>query len=315
MTFIKKVSQVFSNKLGIIIPFFVFLFLVYGVISEWVGLKQFSWSINPLSIFISLIAYACQLALMFIVWHLIMTRIVGHGNLRVNMNAFFYSSLAKRIPTFVPFLGVRFHVYNKTSQSKPSYVIIGSLLEVFVLIIAGGIFIPILGAITDPTVLLYRYLWIVSVLIFLFVLYPKGFVSFINHIYKKLKLETVSTPINRKILLSLIGISLITYIFNSMAIYFLILGITKQPITIQETVIASSFYYMLTYVTMYLVGGFGIKEIVFGLLMRQSMAFPVGVLIAFIIRLMMIIVEGVAHISASQIYKLERFSEERNIEI
>ena len=100
-----------------------------------------------------------------------------------------------------------------------------------------------------------------------------------------------------------------------MAIYFLILGIIKQPITIQETVIASSFYYMLTYVTMYLVGGFGIKEIVFGLLMRQSMAFPVGVLIAFIIRLMMIIVEGVAHISASQIYKLERFSEERNIEI
>lgn len=308
MTFIIKTARYLSKKIGIIIPFIVFLFLIFSVFNEWDRLKEFPWSINPLWIISSLIAYTIQLLIMFYIWHLIMINITGQGNLILNIKAFFYSSLAKRIPTVVPYLGVRYHIYKTKSPSESSSAIFGSLLEVFVLIISGGIFISFCGLVFNTAVLLYRYTWIVSMIIGIFILYPKGFTSFFNYFRKRSGRETIFTLISPKLLFLLVGESLITYAINAIAIFCLINGISEQYTPIQDTIIASSVYYLLTYVTMYLVGGFGIKEMVFGLMLRDYLIFPAGVIIAFVIRLMMIFVEALMFLAVRQIFKSESSS-------
>lgn len=308
MAFVNRLFHSFIGRLGIIIPIVVILILLIGIISEWDGLRSFPWSINPYFLLISASAYACQLLLMFMIWHFIMGEIDGQRNIKLNLNAFFYSSLAKRIPTVVPFLGARFQLYKKNSQSASSSVFIGSIFEIVVLLISGGMFISISGIIFDSITFPYSFTWIISLLLGLFLLFPKFYKSLIGVINNKFGTKIVCPALSPKTFLSLIGISLVTYVFNAIAIYFLMIGITKQPLAFQDTITASSFYYLLTYVTMYLVGGFGIKEMVFGFMMRPHFVFSIGVLIAFIIRLMMIFVEAIAYIFVRRYSKVENIS-------
>lgn len=308
MALITKLFHSFLEKLGIIIPIVVILILLFGMISEWDGLRAFPWSINLYYLLISASAYACQLVLMFMIWHIIMGEVDGQRNYKLNLIAFFYSSLAKRIPTVVPFLGTRFQLYKKNSQSASSSVFIGSIFEIVVLIISGGMFISISGITFNSIAFPYSYTWVISLLLGLFLIFPKFYKSLIGVINNKFGTNIVSPALSPKTFFSLIGISLVTYVLNALAIYFIMIGITKQPLAFQDTITASSFYYLLTYVTMYLVGGFGIKEMVFGFMMRPHFVFPIGVLIAFIIRLMMIFVEGIAYIFVRRYTKVENIS-------
>ncbi|MHB0988692.1 MAG: hypothetical protein ACYC3P_08530 [Bellilinea sp.] len=306
----QKTFRFFYNKLGVFVTFLALILIFLGFVKEWGNFLKFSWSFHPEFILISFVAYACQLLLMFFIWHLIVSALTGNNNIKLNSNAYFLSAIAKRIPTPLPFLGIRYSIYRKSSQNEPSIVLIGSVLELLVLIIAGSIFIPITGKMLTPNNPIIEWTWTISLAVSIFLFIPSGILSLINKIIAKFGKGIILPTITIKILLFWVGLSILAYAFNTITVHYLIIGISDSHVSIQDTILAASLYYLLTYITMFLAGGLGIKEFVFGYTMRQYMAFPSGVIVSLVIRLLMISVE----LAATIVVKIILQSSESSVE-
>lgn len=291
-----------KKRIGLLVSLAVLIVVGFTLIKEWESLKNFPWSINIFNVLISLICYATQLAIMFYIWHLIIKTISNQSELMVNLNAFFLSAIAKRIPTPLPFVGVRFDAY-KNNQGKSKVVIVGSVLEIITLITAGLV-ITILFVIIK-NIGLTNSLWLIWLiaLIIVVVFTPWVFTKIYSQLVIKIDNKFLLNPPRNKEIYLWIFLSFISYIINGLMIFFAISGITNLQVLLTDVIIPASIYYLLTYVTMYLFGGFGIKEIVFGLMLNKIILFPVAVLISIVIRLFMILVELLAFVIIRKFYQ------------
>ena len=264
----KKISGLLGKRISLVVSCLALIFILLNVIKEWENLINFGWSLILSNIVISFLSYVFQLLVMFCIWHLIIVSLTPSATIYSNANAFFLSAVAKRIPTPIPFVSVRFSSY-KFSQNKTAIIIIGSILELLVIVVGGCLSVLLFLFWTHIQTNDNNWLMYFSILTLLITLTLVGIPSLTKIL--SIRFGDKTTPIKiSAITISLwIGLSIISYMLNLITIGFLINGISTVHITLHDALLPSVVYYSLTYVTMYFLGGFGVKEMVFGVMLQK----------------------------------------------
>ncbi|MEW6171415.1 MAG: lysylphosphatidylglycerol synthase domain-containing protein [Candidatus Omnitrophota bacterium] len=288
-----KLNYPSLGKWAIAIVFLVLVFLFFFLYQEKDTLLSFPWRFNWGYILLSSFFHSMGLGTTYLIWSKILYRISGFKNYSLNFKIYYLSSLAKRIPTSLPYIGTRLSMYSALGLSSP-LVINCILLENLLITISGVAFFFMLLPFYSfsnslYTMSLFTLLLVLCVLVFF---RPTLLIQFTNLVLRKFKKNTIDVDLSRIDLMTWILFYTIPWIFAGLSLHFLILslGITNRPGLI-DTIGISTITSLVSLVSMILPGGFGLKELAGSTLLSIWVPFSVGLVITIIYRILQIIDE------------------------
>ncbi|MCK4819152.1 hypothetical protein KA005_25495, partial [bacterium] len=182
-----KLSRSMWKWLPFLLTILVIGALAYYIYTNWDQVSSFPWEVKPEYIVLVLLFHSLALGVTFIVWHLMVYRLSGFHDLRLSLRFYYTTTLAKSIPTSIPYIGSALVVYNQVNV--PSATIMNCIVLELVLIGIGGLiafslFLPFYSFVPAGI----APLLIILAALFLLVLYlrPRIFITLTNWILAKL---------------------------------------------------------------------------------------------------------------------------------
>ena len=283
-----KMSRSMWKWLPFLLTFFVIGVLAYYVYINWYEVSSFPWEVKPAYIILVLLFHSVSLGATFIVWHLMVYRLSGFHYLRLSLRFYYTTTLAKRIPTSIPYIGSRLVVYNQVDVS--SAIIMNCIVLELVLIgiaglIAFTLFLPFYSYV--PTGI--APLLILTAAIFLGVLFlrPRIFITFTNWVLVKLKKAELVVELSRQDIFVWIALYILPWIFAGLSFYCAPLAFSNYDgldlITAIEISTLSTLISLLNFV---LPGGLSLKEITSSSLLSPWIPLSAAIIISFGYRLL-----------------------------
>jgi len=279
-----------SNKIYIFLVVIVVGILLFVLYSEREVILTFDWNINFANLLLASLFHSLGLGITYIVWSLMIYRFSGYNNHVVNLRIYYFSSLAKRIPTVFPYIGTRFGLYSDVGI--PSNVILNCILFENILIALAGSFVffmffPFYSFVLIENV--YLLMMIVLFIMGLLLWKPNMIVEIINFLFKKLNKKPIEVVISKRDLLIWISLYTLPWFFAGLSLFFLMksIGSFANPNLI-DTIGVSSIIALVGLLSFILPGGLGIKEITGSTLLSLWMPFSVGLLITVLNRILQI---------------------------
>lgn len=265
----------------------ILLFILY---KEREIILNFDWNINIANLLLASLFHSIGLGITYIVWSLMIYRLSGYKNHVVNLRIYYISTIAKRIPTALPYIGTRFGFYSDIGI--PSNIILNCILFENILITLAGllvffIFLPFYTFVLIENV--YLFIMIVVLILVSLLWKPNMIVEIINFIYRKLNKKPIEIMISNKDILVWLSLYSLPWFFAGLSLFFLMnsIGSFMNPNLI-DTIGISSIITLVGLFSFFLPGGLGIKEIAGSTLLSAWMPFSVGLLITVLNRILQI---------------------------
>lgn len=287
-----------SERRKLLIPLVAVLVVAvigYSLYREREALLAFPWTLRPGWLALSAAGYALDLFLLFLVWHRMIQFFTGRALWRLNARVYFVSAAARRIPTPVWYLGSRFTLYP-AEQVPGAAVLACSVLEIAFLMLAGGVyyllFLPFYGFTSQPGWLAAGAAGLAFLAFNL--MRPNLLIGWINRVLGWLKRPPVQVSLRSRNLLEWFALYMAVWFLNGCAFYALVRGCMTIPASFADLTGVATLYLLIAYVSMFLTAGFGLKELVTGLLLTAWMPFTAGVALTLVYRVLMASVELLA---------------------
>jgi hypothetical protein len=256
-------------------------------IGNWRDLVAFPWKLNFGNLALTLVFHSMALGMTFIVWRLMVIRLSGFKDLSANFRFYYLSTLAKRVPMSIWYIGGRLVMYDQVGVSASS-ILNGIFLENLIIGLASiFVFLVLLPLYTDMPDSIALPAAVVGVgLTALVLIRPQIFVEITNRILRRFhKRELDKVPARKDILLWGFGYVL-TILFAGASFMFATRAFADYsgPGYVDAVGIAA-ITTIIALLSMILPGGAGLKELTASALLSHWVSLPIAIVISIAYRL------------------------------
>jgi hypothetical protein len=282
-------NPLLSKAIYALVPVVVIGLMAWLVWRNREMIAIFPWEIHIPSLLIAAGLHSLALWVTYWVWHLMIERFSGFKDPWANLRIYYVSTLAKRIPTSIPFISGRLVLYRQLGVS--SAVVLNSILLETLLLGIAGVFVLIVfwRLYTGNTPLYVAYLLGIVALALMagMVLRFDTFRQFGNRLLRRFNLtELDHSPTPRDFVLWA-ALYVLPWLFAGGSLYFAIRGVTASvPLTLGDALAISTLATLVALLNLIIPGGLGLKEASMTALLLPWMPASVAVLFSLSYRLL-----------------------------
>lgn len=275
------------SLLTILLSAFVMGLLVYLIVKHWPEIAAFPWHLNLRYLTLVLFFHSLALGITFWVWHLMVARLSGFREARLNFRFYYLSTLAKRLPTALPYIGGRLALYKKVGV--PGAVVVTCILMENILIgVAGAItfllFLPFYSNVPYGVALPISVG--TTILVIALIARPQLLSEFINWLLKRLKKQGLDQIPDRRDILIWTGLYILPWLFAGASLYFAPKALTTTPgPNLIDSLEVSTLATMVTLINFILPSGMGLKELTSTALLSIWMPISSALVISLVYRI------------------------------
>ena len=265
---------------------------IFGIIG-WIIYTQkdailaFPWKFDWKALLLVSLFHSIALGATFWAWYVMMARLGKFTDLAANFRYYYVSTLTKRLPTSLPYIGSRLVMYKQENVSTP--VIINCILLENLLIGVAGIIAFLLfspfytnvpGNIIVPMVIS------AILLIALLFIRPEWLILVTNWALRRLHKEQITTSLSRRDILYLIGIYILPWVFAGISFYFAPRALSDfHGLSLMDSFQISMLSTLVSLLYFIIPGGLALKELTASVLMTAWMPLSAAILITFAYRI------------------------------
>ncbi|NLJ49480.1 MAG: hypothetical protein GX428_07840 [Candidatus Atribacteria bacterium] len=291
-----NLAQHVGKYIFVFILIFVLGVVVIVVYREWDTFSTFNWKINIPFLLLSAILHGFSVSSNCFAWHLMVKHFSKEVSWRTNLYIFGVSTLARRIPMPIWYLGSRLALYPPKGIST-QIVTVASAFEAVFLGLSGALlsllFLMLYPSLTNaiPSFVVLVTVCVVLALLLIAGFHPTLFLRILNWFLDRVKKEPLNSSVSRSKMLTWLLVYIFAWLFEGVAIFFVFSGLTG---------ISQNFYFAVgigilsTFVgiiAQLLPAGFGLKELSLSLLVSGWLPLSVGLAVAVIYRLIVTLLE------------------------
>jgi glycosyltransferase 2 family protein len=288
-----KGFRVLSQLVKLTLAVAVLYFVIRAVLNNWAEVRSYSWNFDPLFMFLSVIVFLAGYILLAWIWR----RFLGSTGHPVSFGAawdiYFIGNLARYIPgkvwtiALTAWMAKRYGVPAVTAGTASvlaqAYSVISSLVIFALFFIFNGY--PLQGISLEWTAPVF-------VLVLLIFLAPKNLERALNLLLVKLGRERSALGLNTAGAVKITLLYFLSWLVFGAAFWLFVMSITidrsLQPFFLTGVFVVS---YVTGFFAVFVPGGLGVREGVMGLLLAGYIPAGVGILVAFLLRLLTTMVE------------------------
>ena len=268
---------------------FLLVFTVMGiaVIREWDTLIAFPWQFDVRYLGLTVVFHSLALSVTFWVWHLMIARLGHFDNVKLNFRFYYVSTLAKRIPTAIWYVGGRLVLYQQVGVAA-SPVLNCIFLENVIIGIAGVFtflaFLPLYSQFPKTGVIPFVIAGIAGITGLL--VRPQLFVDATNWVLKRLGKRVLEQAPARKDILVWGGLYILPWILAGFSLYCVTRAFSGDiGLRIIDAVGVSTLAMLVALLSTILPSGLGLKELTSSVLLSYWMPLSSAVVISIAYRL------------------------------
>lgn len=275
----------------------VYLLVPVGVIGLmlWLVLKNremllvFPWQIDIPSLLLAAVLHSLALWVTYWVWHLLIERLGGFDDHWANLRIYYISTLAKRIPTSIPYISGRLVLYRQVGVS--SAAVLNSILLETILIGIAGVFVLVIfwnlytGEI--PTYVVYALTLVALALLVGMALRFDTVRHWGNRLLRRFNVaELEHSPTARDFVLWT-GLYTLPWLLAGGSFYFAIRGVTASvTLSAGDALAISTVSTLVALLNLVIPAGFALKEVSMTALLLPWMPASVAILFSLCYRLL-----------------------------
>ncbi|MEX1018678.1 MAG: lysylphosphatidylglycerol synthase domain-containing protein [Litorilinea sp.] len=256
---------------------------------NFASIVAFPWRLHAGYIGLALLFHSLALWVTFWVWHLMLRALGNFGQLAANLRFYYVSTLAKRLPTGLPYVGGRLFLYKQMRVSGAA-VLNCIFLENLLIGTAGVLFFVALLPIYTMPVAPWVRLGLVGLGIGLVaaLLLRSGFaVEFTNWVLGRLGKTGLDRAPTRREMFTWIGLYVLPWPLAALSLYYAARGFsTSIAISIPDAMMISTLATLVTLLNFIIPAGLGLKEITLAALLAPWMPLPTAIVFSLIYRLL-----------------------------
>ncbi len=258
----------------------------------WVLYRQradiliFPWRLSLMYLLLVSFFHSIALGATFWAWHAMISRLGNFTDFRLNFRYYYVSTLAKRLPTSLPYIGSRLVMYRQEGVSGAA--VMNCILLENLLVGVGGVivfllFIPFYTS--TPANITMILLALAVVLITALLARPQIVVEFSNWILVKLKRRALTSMPNRSDILIWVGIYTLPWFFAGASFYCLPRALsTITALGAFDALSISALSTLVSLSNFVLPGGLALKELTSSALLTPWMPLSAALVITIIYR-------------------------------
>jgi glycosyltransferase 2 family protein len=271
------------------IPLVVIGLMVVLVWRNYESILDFPWRLHAGYIGLAAVFHSLALWVTFWVWHLMIRALGDFGALAPNVRFYYVSTLAKRIPTGLPYIGGRLLLYKQVNVSAAA--VLNCIFLENLLIGTGGILffvalLPIYAAPIEPVVRVG--LTVLGCVLVAALLLRSGFaVEFTNWVLARLGKAGLERFPTRRELFAWIGWYVLPWPLAGFSLYYALLGFTDAvTVSVQDALMISTLATLVTLLNFVIPAGLGLKELTLAALLTPWMPLPTAIVVSLLYRLL-----------------------------
>ena len=278
-----------SKAVYALVPIGVIGLMVWLVVQNREMILNFPWHIHVPSLLLAAALHSLALGVTYWVWHLLIKRLSGFSDRWTNLRIYYISTLAKRIPTSIPYISGRLVLYRQVGVS--SAVVLNSIVLENLLLGIAGVFVLVIfwNLYTGnlPVYVAYSSAIVALALLAGVALRFDTIRQYGNKFLRRLNLaELTHSPTSRDFIVWT-GLYLLPWLFAGGSLYFAIRGVTTSvPITVGNALAISTLSTLVALLNLILPVGLGLKEVSMTALLLPWMPASVAILFSLSYRLL-----------------------------
>ncbi len=268
----------------------VLAILGWSIYRNWDTLATYDWKFDPRFLGVSFLCYSVALFLSVLTWHGIMGRVAGFTNFRLNAKLYLYSSIAKRLPGFVWYVGSRLYLYRQEGVSK-TITSVGFLLETALMILSGVLIFLGSMLFSQRDWLEGRLPWLLLGMIPLLaaVVQPSLLIRLLNAVLRKLGRPLLDLQLRRRDSVLWVAQYAANWVAGGLTLYYLTWAIHPLPASaVPDVVGIVALTGVLRLVAFFIPGGWGIQEVSLSLGLNPYLPLPIALGVPLLFRLWLI---------------------------
>ena len=257
------------------------------VVAQWDEILAFPWRLHWGYLALTLLFSALSLGVTFVVWHLMIARLTGASRWRDDFRIYYVSTLAKRVPTSLPFIGSRLMMYAQLGV--PATVVLNCILLETVLIGIGGVitFLALLPLYSGMPAVAATVAVPGLALMALLLLRPGLFIALSNRVSKRLGRPPLERVPERRDILLWTALYVAPWLLAGAAFYSVPRAFSNGSAPgLVDAIGISTLTMLIALFSIIMPSGLGLKEVASGALLSPWMPFSTAVLISLAYRLL-----------------------------
>jgi hypothetical protein len=281
-------SRLARNFVRVTVGLLVIFFFAYAVVTNWDELSEYQWRIDYRYFAAALLFYGVNFTVVLVAWHRVMASVEAMPDLSVNVRAFCYSSLMRRIPGVLWYIASRTEIYKDAGVAR-SVTVVSTVLETILLIVTG-LFVYLASLIFPTTGVMAASLAPGLVLLLLApfsaILHPALFNRLFCYVLTSLNYQgTYSLGASR--LAPLLVIYIVAWVLGGVELLILARAIYPVPVSLLPAIIGAwAASGAASLIAAYAVQGMGLTEVTLAVLLSTFLPLPVSIAISILFRLL-----------------------------
>lgn len=267
--------------------------LLWGLLSHWHELQSYRWQLNWLPLGLSGAMFSLSLALAVLAWVLTMRTLSAGSTWRQDAKFFFYSWMARRLPTPGPYLASRVLLYEEIGVPK-RLTSVGLLWE-NVLLVASGALLTLLLLPVTPLVrghVPQGPVLLAAAASLLVVMRPSLLEGAVNRLLRRLGKVPLASLVDQRAAALLLVVYALVWLTGGLILFFLIRTIypvewNALPLVIESWVVSG----LVAYLAFFSPAGLGVREVALAYLLAPAIPLPVAVIAGVLARLWLMVNE------------------------
>lgn len=267
--------------------------LLWGLLSHWHELQSYQWQLNWLPLGLSGAMFSLSLALVVLAWVLTMRTLAAGSTWRQDAKFFFYSWMARRLPTPGPYLASRVLLYEEIGVPK-RLTSVGLLWENVLLVASGALLALLLLPITP---LVRGHIPLGPVLLaaaasLLVVMRPSLLEDAVSWLLRRLGKVSLSSLVDQRAATLLLVVYALVWLTGGLILFFLIRAIypvewNALPLVVESWVVSG----LVAYLAFFSPAGLGVREVALAYLLALAIPLPVAIIAGVLARLWLMVNE------------------------
>lgn len=266
--------------------------LALAIVRDWGTIVAYDWRVNVGYLLLVVVLHSASLWLIFIVWHWMVAGLGKAPDVWTNFQIYALSTVARRVPTPLWFLGARLYLYRQHSISGTA-ILTTTALEMGLMILGGcASYIIVLPAyVNAPGYSLWPLMALVVGLFAVLLVRPRTFVDLINFFLRRFNRQPIQVHIRRTDLIRWSAIHVSSWFIGGTAFYFLVKAVTDTTANLPSLIAVTCLATLVGLMSQVLPSGLGIKELTLGSLLSVWMPLSVGLVVSIVYRITLTLVE------------------------
>jgi hypothetical protein len=261
--------------------------IMWLAVSNWNELVTFPWRLHLGYLLLTMVLHSTGLGVTFVIWHLMIKRLSGFGDWRVNLRYYYVSVLAKRVPTSVPFISGRLVMYRQVGV--PASIVLNCIaLETLLVGVGGVITLVMLWPFANrlPWQILAVFAAPTAFLVGLLLMWPSVFFELTNQVLRHLNRPTLERfPVGQDIILWA-ALYVIPWLTTGTSFYFAPQAFsTVTGPDLLQSIIISTVSMLISLGSLLLPAGFGLKEVTSAILLSPWIPLTAASVIVIVYRI------------------------------